>query len=176
MSQKETTQSGAAIDLAAGKSFDEFTGSRGLRDVRLSVGFERAVKEFGKVTLVMFADMGCPDCLAVLPFLGRIKDAGPEISVVFGEWNAASEKFLQDRLGTGRVPTVLALDASGKLMDGTFIERPLGVHRSVAEASSRKDAMIAIGRFRNGGDDALIEEDLLKVLRGEKNDVLRYLK
>jgi hypothetical protein len=36
--------------------------------------------------------------------------------------------------------------------------------------------MITIGKFRNGGSDALIEEDLLKLLRGEKNEVLQYLK
>ena len=165
-----------SIDLSAGKSFDEFVGSSDLRDVRLSPGFESALKECGKVTLAAFADMGCPDCRAVLPFLGKIQNAALGISVMFVEWNAESEKFLQDRLGTGRVPTVLALSASGELMDGAFIERPLGVHKAVAEAASRKDAMIAIGKFRNGGNDALIEEDLLKVLRGEKSDVLQYLK
>ena len=172
----EITKSKAAIDLSAGKTFDEFVGSSDLRSVSLSLGFESAVKECGKVTLAAFADMGCPDCRAVLPFLKKIHDANPDISVMFVEWNAESEKFLQDRLSTGRVPTVLALSSSGTLMDGAFIERPLGVHKAAAEAASRKDAMIAVGKFRNGGCDALIEEDLLKVLRGEKNDVLQYLK
>jgi hypothetical protein len=36
--------------------------------------------------------------------------------------------------------------------------------------------MLVIGKFRNGGSNGLIEEDLLKLLRGEKNDVLPYLR
>lgn len=176
MIQSVMTQSGADIDLTGGKSFVEFIGLYNLRDVQLSPEFERSVKDFGKVTLVVFADLECPDCLAVLPFLGKISYANPSISVVFGEWNAQSEKFLQDRLGTARVPTVLALDAAGKLMDGAFIERPLAVHRAAAGASSRKDAMLIVEKFRNGGADALIEEDLLKILNGAKIEVLRYLK
>ncbi|MDR2136773.1 MAG: thioredoxin family protein, partial [Synergistaceae bacterium] len=120
------------FDLASGKSFDEFLGasSEGAyirqrsEDVKFSPAFEKALEEFQGITLVVFADIGCPDCRAVLPFLGKIPRINPKISVVFGEWNAASESFLQQRLGTGRVPTVLALDASGKLMEGAFIERP----------------------------------------------------
>ena len=172
------------FDLAEGKSFDEFLGTSAesafirqrTEEVKFSSSFAKALEEFQGVTLVAFADTGCPDCRAVLPFLGKIPQVNPKISVVFGEWNAAAEVFLQKRLGTGRVPTVLALDASGNLMDGAFIERPLAVHRATAEASSRKDAMIAIGRFRNGGNNDLIEEDLLKTLQGEKTDVLSYLK
>jgi hypothetical protein len=124
---------------------------------------------------VVFADLNCPDCRAVLPFLGKIEGVNPNIGDVFKEWNDAAEEFLQKRLGTGRVPTVLALNASGKLM-GAFIERPLAVHRATFEAVSRKEAMLVIGKFRNGGSNDLIEEDLLKILRGEKNDVLPYLK
>jgi hypothetical protein len=177
---KDMTES----ELASGRSFDEFIGAseegnflrRRVGEIRFSPSFEKALGDFRKTTLVVFADMGCPDCRAVLPFLGKIGEINPNVGVVFGEWNAVSEGFLQQRLGTGRVPTVLALDASGKLMDGAFIERPLPVHRATAEASSRRDAMLAIGKFRNGGNDDLIEEDLLKVLRGEKNDVLPYLK
>jgi thiol-disulfide isomerase/thioredoxin len=181
MSQKEVEQNGIGAFLSAGRSFEEFVGSQaaGLREVKLSPDFLKAVRDVsqaGKIKLVVFADMGCPDCRAVLPFLGKIAEANPDISLVFGEWNAEAEKFLEGRLGTGRVPTVLAMSAEGELMDGAFIERPLAVHRAVAEAASRKEGMIAIGRFRNGGDDALIEEDLLKVLRGEKTDVLKYLK
>ncbi|MDR1979008.1 MAG: thioredoxin family protein [Synergistaceae bacterium] len=171
-------------ELASGRSFDEFVGTseegefvrRRVGEIRFSPSFEKALGDFEKATLVVFADMGCPDCRAVLPFLGKIGEVNPGIRVVFGEWNAASEEFLQKRLGTGRVPTVLALDASGKLTDGAFVERPLPVHRATAEAPSRKDAMLVIGKFRNGGNDDLIEKDLLKVLRGEKNDVLPYLK
>jgi hypothetical protein len=75
-------------------------------------------------------------------------------------------------LGTARAPTVLAL-AQGQLMDGAFIERPLETH--IAAAASKKDSMIAIGAFRNGGRNEQIEQDLLKVLNGEKIDVLPYL-
>jgi hypothetical protein len=171
-------------DLASGKSFDEFIGTseegnfvrRRIGEIRFSPSFEKALRDFGKTTLAVFADMGCPDCRAVLPFLGKIGEVNSGIGVVFKEWDSVSEEFLQRLLGTGRVPTVLALDASGKLMNGAFIERPLAVHRATADAASRKDAMLAIGKFRNGGNNDLIEEDLLKVLRGEKNDVLPYLK
>jgi hypothetical protein len=175
------------IDLASGKSFDEFLGTseegkfvrKRMGEIRFSPSFEKALGVLEKTKLVVFADVGCPDCRAVLPFLGKIEGANPNIGVVFGEWNDVSEAFLQKRLGTGRVPTVLALDGSGRLMEGAFIERPLAVHRAAFEAVSRgekKEAMLAIGKFRNGGNDDLIEEDLLKVLRGEKNDVLPYLK
>jgi thiol-disulfide isomerase/thioredoxin len=171
-------------DLLSGRSFDEFVETseegkfvrRRVEEIQFSPAFEKALGAFGKTTLVAFADLSCPDCRAVLPFLGKIGNVNPNIGVVFGEWNAASEEFLQKRLGTGRVPTVLALNASGELMDGAFIERPLAVHRAASEAASRKETMLVIGRFRNGGNDDLIEEDLLKVLRGEKNDVLPYLK
>jgi hypothetical protein len=172
------------FDLTSGKSFDAFLGAsaegaevkRRSEELKLTPSFEKALGAFQGITLVAFADVGCPDCRAVLPFLGKIPRINPNISVVFGEWNAASEEFAQKRLGTGRVPTVLALDASGNLMDGAFIERPLAVHRAAAEAASRKDAMITIGKFRNGGSNDLIEADLLGVLRGEKNDVLPYLR
>ncbi|MDR2179415.1 MAG: thioredoxin family protein [Synergistaceae bacterium] len=184
MEMTGTNENREGIDLTSGKSFGEFIGTsedgnfvrRRVGEIQFSPSFEKALGEFGKTTLVVFADMTCPDCRAVLPFLGKIGEVNAGIEVVFGEWNAASEGFLQRRLGTGRVPTVLALDASGRLMDGAFIERPLAVHRATAEAASRRDAMLAIGKFRNGGDNDLIEEDLLKVLRGEKNDVLPYLK
>jgi thiol-disulfide isomerase/thioredoxin len=180
----EMSQNITESDLAAGRSFDEFVGTsqegdvvrRRVGEIRFSPSFEKALGDFGRTTLAVFADMGCPDCRAVLPFLGKIGEVNPNIGVVFKEWNPVSEEFLQQRLGTGRVPTVLALDASGKLMDGAFIERPLAVHRATADAASRKEAMLAIGKFRNGGSDDLIEEELLKVLRGEKNDVLPYLK
>jgi len=160
--------------------FDGFIGSGGagahirqrVRDLRFSPAFGEALGAVGKITLVTFADMGCPDCGAVLPFLGKIQEAG--VSVLFGEWNAESEAFLHKLLGTGRVPTVLALDVSGRLMEGAFIERPAAVHRAAAEAAG--EAMLVIGKFRGGGSDDLIEEDLLKVLRGEKNDVLPWLR
>ena len=174
------------FDLASGRSFDTFIneGSSETADflrnrvqgLQLSDFFTAALKEFAPTTLVVFADIGCPDCMAVLPYLEKIGEINPRISVVFGDWNTASEAFLQEHLGTGRVPTILALSTSGDLMDGAFIERPLAVHRATAEAASRRDAMIAIGKFRNGGSNDLIEEDLLKVLRGEKNDVLPYLR
>ncbi|MDR1376190.1 MAG: thioredoxin family protein [Synergistaceae bacterium] len=177
---EDMTKSG----MASGISFEEFVGAseegnfvrQRVGEIRLSPSFEKALGDFGKTTLVVFADLGCPDCRAVLPFLGKIGEVNPNIGVVFKEWNSVSEEFLQQRLGTGRVPTILTLDASGKLMDGAFIERPLAVHRATAEASSRKEGMLAIGKFRNGGNNDLIEEDLLKVLRGEKSDVLPYLK
>ena len=170
-------------DLALGRSFDEFVGTseegefvrRRMEEIRFSPFFEKALEAFGKTTLVVFADLHCPDCRAVLPFLGKMGGVNPNIGVVFKEWNDDAEEFLQKHLGRGRVPTVLAL-ASGKRMDGAFIERPLAVHRAAFEATSRKEAMLAIGKFRNGGNNDLIEEDLLKVLRGEKNDVLPYLK
>ncbi|MDR1378098.1 MAG: thioredoxin family protein [Synergistaceae bacterium] len=178
------TDNQVPFDLTSGKTFDEFLGvssdevyvKQRSEEVKFSPSFEKALKEFQGITLVVFANVGCPDCRAVLPLLGKIPRVNPHISVVFEEWNAAAEGFLQQRLGTSRVPTVLALNASGDLMDGAFIERPLDVHRAAAEAISRKVAMIVIGKFRNGGNDDLIEKDLLKVLQGQKNDVSPYLK
>ncbi len=172
-------------DLAVGTSFEKYIGAastdslermRGLvSNLRFSEGFEKALVGAGELTLVAFVDMGCPDCWAVLPFLGKIAAEHQNIRVVLKDKDASAETFLQERLGTGRVPTVLALNASGVLMDGAFVERPLEVHKAVAASPSRKDAIIAIGRFRNGGWNDLIEEDLLKVLYGTKTDVLPYL-
>ncbi|MDR3231797.1 MAG: thioredoxin family protein [Synergistaceae bacterium] len=172
--------------LAGGRSFDDFIGgassadrefmSARVTELKVSSGFERAVGEFEGLTLVFFADMECPDCRAVLPFLGKIQAINPRIRLVARDWNDASEAFLEELLGAGRVPTILALDASGDLMDGAFIERPLAVHRASAEAPSDGEALAVIRTFRGGGANERVEEDLLRVLRGEKTDVLPYLR
>ncbi len=141
----------------------------------LSPSFREALRKFGRTTLLVYAFLDCPDCRAVIPIVAKMPTVNPEIGLVMAEWTDEAERFLEDRLGTGRAPTVLALDAQGRLMDGAFVERPLETHRAAAEAASRKDAMIAIGAFRNGGRNDQVEQDLLKVLSGEKIDVLPWL-
>lgn len=143
---------------------------------KLSPSFCEALRKFEKTTLVVYAYLDCPDCRAVFPILAQIPSVNPGIGVVMAEWNDEAEHFLEERLGTGRAPTVLALDARGELMEGAFIERPLETHRATAGAKSPKEAMIEIGAFRNGGRNDQVEQDLLKVLNGEKTDVLPYLK
>lgn len=141
----------------------------------LSPAFREALRKLGRTTLLVYAFLDCPDCRAVIPIVAKIPIVNPEIDLVMAEWTDEAERFLEERLGTGRAPTVLALNAQGQLMEGAFIERPLETHRATAEAASRKDAMIAIGAFRNGGRNDQVEQDLLKVLNGEKIDVLPWL-
>lgn len=141
----------------------------------LSPAFCEALRKVGKTTLLVYSYLDCPDCRAVIPVVAKIPSVNPQIGLVMAEWTDEAERFLEKRLGTGRAPTVLALDEQGRLMEGAFIERPLETHRAAAEAGSRKETMIAIGAFRNGGRNDQVEHDLLKVLNGEKIDILPYL-
>ncbi|MDR1740352.1 MAG: thioredoxin family protein [Synergistaceae bacterium] len=162
-------------------SFDEFVPAdyapRAKMDgIVLSDALVRAAesaKERG-VSLVVFASLTCPDCAAVLPYVGLLAKLGMKVEL--GEKDAEAEEFLQRRLGTGRVPTVLAKDAAGNWMDGVLIERPLAVHMAAAKAESKRDAAVAIGRFRSGGAGADIEDDLICVLEGKKREILPFLR
>ena len=85
-----------------------------------------------RATLVQFSSAFCAPCRATRQVLGQVTELVPGVSTV--EIDAESELDLVRRLGVLRTPTVLVLDASGRI-----VERASG-------APTRDQVLVALDR------------------------------
>lgn len=108
----------------AGSSGDDEDGRLGPDDLGVPLG-ERA-------TLVQFSSAFCAPCRATRQVLGQVTALVPGVSAV--EIDAESELDLVRRVGVLRTPTVLVLDASGRI-----VERASG-------APTRDQVLVALDR------------------------------
>jgi len=85
-----------------------------------------------RATLVQFSSAFCAPCRATRQVLGQVTELVPGVSTV--EIDAESELDLVRRVGVLRTPTVLVLDASGRI-----VERASG-------APTRDQVLVALDR------------------------------
>lgn len=108
----------------AGSATDDESERLGPEDLGAPLG-ERA-------TLVQFSSAFCAPCRATRQVLGQVTQLVPGVSAV--EIDAEAELELVRRVGVLRTPTVLVLDASGRI-----VERASG-------APTRDQVLVALDR------------------------------
>lgn len=114
------------------------------------------------VNLVVFAEIYCPDCRALIPFVEKIRTVNSQINVsIFPR--KGNEKFMLNHSEEARIPTVLMEDL--KKGDEVFVpifeEFPSDLKKELKVLENEKEKEGLIHEYRTGKRNAEIEEFLL---------------
>lgn len=161
------------IDLSKGMNFEQYLdkNNESQREALLNafertelskdtVDFVKSIKE--TVNIVIYSEGYCPDCVATLPFIKRMKDINDNINVsIFGL--SGNEQLLEEYTGTSRIPTVMFFKENME-PKGVYIEIPKALlEKMVGMPSDRQKELIA--DYRAGKYNDLIEEELVGILK-----------
>lgn len=134
-----------------------------LDKIRLSKEALEEVKEIkATVNVVVFSEGYCPDCVATLPFVERLKEANDNIKVFYYGMKG-NEELLLEYTGTSRIPTVMTFTESME-PKGAYVEVPAELSEKIARLSQDKKKEL-VTEYRQGKYNELIEKDLLKILK-----------
>lgn len=142
---------------------------RGFRErIRASEAFRERVLRAGILPdLEVYAELFCPDCAVLVPYLEEVAAWRPEASLRFFP-REGNEERLCALSGEARIPTVVARGRGGSRGE-VFLERPRVVRELLAAASGEERVRI-VSAYRNGAFATVLEEELGDLLTGEKGE------
>lgn len=128
----------------------------------------KKIKSINKiVNLVVFAELYCPDCRALIPYIEKIRDLNPNINVsIFPR--KGNETFMERHTGTAKIPTVLIEDLKkgDEYFLPIFIEFPDEFKSELEKLEVEEEKEELIYNYRTGKRNDEIEEFLInKILK-----------
>lgn len=124
----------------------------------------KKIKSINKiVNLVVFAEVYCPDCRALIPYIEKIRTLNENINVsIFPR--KGNEAFMEKHTGVARIPTVLMEDL--KKGDEEFVsifeEFPIDFKKELEALELEEDKEKFVYDYRTGKRNQEIEEFLMK--------------
>lgn len=124
----------------------------------------KKIKSINKiVNLIVFAELYCPDCRALIPYVEKIKSLNSHINIsIFPR--KGNETFMERHTGTAKIPTVLIEDL--KKGDETFlpifVEFPDQIRDELEAIETEEDRESYIYNYRTGKRNSEIEEFIVK--------------
>jgi len=112
--------------------------------------------------VVAFSEGYCPDCVAVLPFMERMREENPNISFTV-KHKTGNEEALVEAAGESRIPLLMSFGKDGEPLS-VFLEFPEKLKDEMRRAAveDKKDLVV---KFRAGAYNDMIEEALLDLLK-----------
>lgn len=161
------------IELARGLDFKGYLNKsseeekerlvKNLDKIKLSKEAEEEVKEIKDiVNVVVFSEGYCPDCVATLPFVEKLKEANDKIKVFYYGMKG-NEELLLEYTGTSRIPTVMTFTENME-PKGAYVEVPAELNEKMARLSQDKKKEL-VTEYRQGKYNNLIEKELLRILK-----------
>lgn len=125
--------------------------------------FEDVVRNLPGVTVVVFVELFCPDAAVLLSYLRRISELNDQIRILLFPVKG-NEPLLQKLTGAVKIPTMMVLDEMG-LPSAFYVEYPEAFKDSLIplDGESRRNLL---RDFREGKKGALVEKDLVRLLKG----------
>lgn len=128
--------------------------------ILLSKDTSDKVKSIEKdIKILTVAEVYCPDCRAIIPFLEKFSSLNNRITVVYSTRDESHDLLIK-ATGEARIPT-LFLD-NGTKVKPIFTEFPQTVRRDMKENPEKYDEIKY--NFRTGKYNRQIEEELLSHL------------
>jgi thiol-disulfide isomerase/thioredoxin len=160
------------IELSRGLDFKDYLNEnsaeeserlvKNLDKIKLSKEAEEEVKGIkDTVNVVVFSEGYCPDCIATLPFIEKLKEANDKIKVFYYGMKG-NEQLLEEYTGTSRIPTVMTFTENME-PKGAYVEVPAELSEKMARLSKDKQKEL-VTEYRQGMYNNLIEKELLKIL------------
>lgn len=115
-----------------------------------------------KVILLAFAEIYCPDCRILMPFLKKIEKLNDNIKLTIFP-REEYEGIMIEYTGVARIPTVIAIDSNEEVI-GQYIEFPKKLKEDMKFMQEEEKTSL-IKEYRVGKYNQLIEEDLLKIFK-----------
>ncbi len=134
---------------------------------------ERARAVPGSWRLLVVAEDWCGDSANTIPYLARLVDSLPEISLRIvtsaqGRWVMERFRTTDDRAAT---PTIVLLNQSGEPA-GCFVERPAALRSALSALEGRsRETVIAEWRRQDGGRSTI--QDIVEMLESAGQGVFR---
>lgn len=161
------------IELSRGLDFKEYLNKnsaeeserlvKNLDKIKLSKEAEEEVKGIkDTVNVVVFSEGYCPDCIATLPFIEKLKEANDKIKVFYYGMKG-NEQLLEEYTGTSRIPTVMTFTENME-PKGAYVEVPAELSEKMARLSKDKQKEL-VTEYRQGMYNNLIEKELLRILK-----------
>ncbi len=160
------------IDFAKGYSFEEYL-EKGYEEERdrqrlacsrtsFSSEFEEAVKRVNRpLKLAAFAEIYCPDSVVTMPFVRRMTESNPLISLaVFPR--TPFEKELEVLTGAARIPTLLFFDEEMRLL-GSYVELPKALKEEMRDLDAGERSTLTL-EYRRGKYNDLLQAELVEIL------------
>lgn len=129
----------------------------------LSEGVKEKLKGLSKSRkVVAFSEGYCPDCVAVLPYIERMREENPNIEYTI-KHRTGNEEALVEAAGESRIPLLLFFDENGEPLS-VFLEFPEKLKDEMRHAAveDKKDLVV---KFRAGAYNDMIEEAMVELLR-----------
>lgn len=127
---------------------------------------EGAKEKLGKLIssrkVVGFSEGYCPDCVAVLPYMERMKEENKNIDFTI-KHKTGNEEALVEVAGESRIPLLISFDENGEPLS-VFLEFPEKLKAEMRSAAI-EDKKELVVKFRSGAYNNLIEEALLDLLK-----------
>jgi len=112
-----------------------------------------------KIAIIIFAEIYCPDCRILLPYLEKMKELNNNIcTYIFPR--RGYEEIMEEYIGVARIPTILRFDNNNQLI-GQFIEFPKVFKKRLEGIGEEKKKELIKG-YRGGADNSLIEQEILE--------------
>jgi thiol-disulfide isomerase/thioredoxin len=112
--------------------------------------------------VVAFSEGYCPDCVAVLPYMERMKEENQNIDYTV-KHRTGNEEALVEAAGESRIPLLLSFDENGEPLS-VFLEFPEKLKDEMRHAAI-EDKKELVVKFRAGAYNDMIEEALVDLLR-----------
>lgn len=161
------------IELSKGMDFNGYLNKNSaeereklvsnLNKIQLSKTAEEEIKSIkGPVNVVVYSEGYCPDCIATLPFLEKMKEVNDNIKVFYYGMKG-NEGLLQEYTGTARIPTVMSFTENME-PKGAYVEIPAELSEKLAKLPQEKQRELVI-EYRQGKYNDLIEKELLELVK-----------
>lgn len=161
------------IELSSGLDFKDYLNKnseeererlvKNIDKIKLSKEALEEVKEIkATVNVVVFSEGYCPDCIATLPFVEKLKEANDKIKVLYYGMKG-NEGLLKEYTGTSRIPTVMTFTENME-PKGAYVEVPAELSEKMARLSQDKQKEL-VTEYRQGKYNNLIEKELLSILK-----------
>jgi len=112
-----------------------------------------------KINIIIFAEIYCPDCRILLPYLEKMRELNDNISTYIFP-RKGYEAVMEEYIRLARIPTVLRFDSS-KELKGQIIEFPQEFKKKL-EGLQEEEKKALIEDYRSGEYNRLIEEGILE--------------
>ncbi len=158
------------MDLTKAQDFIEFINSdldykerqiKLYEEVNLSIDTKNIIKNSKKeIKIIVFAEIYCPDCRIVMPFLEKINRSNDKIRLFIFP-REGYEDLMKEYTAKVRIPTIITLDQDNNLI-GSYIEFPKQISTEIENNLERREEIIS--NYRSGEYNQIIEEEIMKTI------------
>ncbi|PRX21666.1 thioredoxin-like protein [Orenia metallireducens] len=112
-----------------------------------------------KINIIIFAEIYCPDCRILLPYLEKMRELNDNISIYIFP-RKGYEAVMEEYIEVARIPTILRFDSSKQLL-GQFVEFPQDF-KTMLKGLNEEEKKALIENYRCGEYNRLIEQEILE--------------